>query len=151
MTNVYLSLGSNVGHKEQNVKKAISAMRAVKSIKVLKTSHLYKTKSWGYEKQQDFINAAIKIKADLSPNKLFAILKCIEAKLGRRPQEIKWGPRVIDIDILLYGSKILNNPRLKIPHPHMQERLFVLQPLAEIAPRLVHPKLKRTIKKLIKM
>jgi len=139
-----------MGNRKQNIRRSVAAMRKIKSIRVVRTSRLYETEPWGYKNQHKFINAAVKIETKLSPVQLLMIIKGIEKKLGRRPQKIKWGPRIIDIDVLLYGDEILKNGRLQIPHPEMHRRIFVLKPLSEIAPRTVHPKLKKTVKILLK-
>jgi len=150
MKTVYLALGSNIENRKQNIQSAIAMMREIKGIKVLRTSRLCETEPWGYKNQPKFINASVKIKTELAPIQLLMIIKGIEKKLGRRPQKIKWGPRIIDIDVLLYGKQIIKSGRLRIPHPEMHKRIFVLKPLAEIAPGAVHPKLKKTVKILLK-
>jgi len=149
MKTVYLALGSNLGNRRQNVLAAAALMQKIKGIKVGKISKLYETEPWGYKNQPKFINAAVEIKTELSPLQLFMILKGIEKKLGRKPQKIKWGPRIIDIDILLYGDRVIKTGRLEIPHPQMHRRIFVLRPLSEIAPDVVHPELKKSIKALL--
>lgn len=150
MKTAYLGLGSNLANKRANVRKAIQLIRTIKCLKVISVSGLYRTEPWGYKDQPSFLNAAVKIETSLSPLKLLLFLKGIEKKMGRKSHKIKWGPRIIDIDILLYGMDKLKNRTLQIPHPGMHERTFVLGPLAEIAPRAVHPVLKKTIKKLLK-
>ncbi|OIN99407.1 2-amino-4-hydroxy-6-hydroxymethyldihydropteridine diphosphokinase [Candidatus Desantisbacteria bacterium CG_4_10_14_0_8_um_filter_48_22] len=150
MKTVYLAIGSNLGNRRQNVLGAAAVMQKTKGINIKKMSKLYETEPWGYKDQPKFINAAVLAETVLAPTQLFLILKGIEKKLGRKPQKIKWGPRKIDIDILLYGDKAVETNRLRIPHPEMHRRLFVLKPLAEIAPGVTHPVLKKTIKELLK-
>lgn len=150
MKTVYLGLGSNLGSRRQNILDACAMMQKTKSIRVKKMSKLWETEPWGYKDQPRFINAAVEIETGLPPTQLFMILKGIEKKLGRRPQKVKWGPRIIDIDILLYGDETIKTSRLEIPHPKMHKRIFVLKPLAEIAPDVIHPKLKKTIKALLR-
>lgn len=117
-------------------------------IQILRRSRFYKTKPVGFINQPDFINAAVKIRTVFSPEQLLKLLKGIEKRMGR-VRVHRWGPRIIDIDVLLYGKRIVKMRGLTIPHPRMHERAFVLQPLAQIAPGLRHPLFKVTIKKLL--
>lgn len=128
---VYLSLGSNMGAKVTNIKNAVEAIGAIEGIGVIKTSSLYATEPWGKKDQAGFINAAVEIVTSLTPGQLLERLQEIEIKMGRQPSE-KWGPRIIDIDILLFGDEVLESRKLTVPHPHMRNRLFVLIPLEEI-------------------
>ena len=128
---VYLSLGSNMGAKITNIKNAVEAIGAIEGIRVIKTSSLYATEPWGKKDQAGFINAAVEIVTSLTPGQLLERLQEIEIKMGRQPSE-KWGPRIIDIDILLFGDEVLQSRKLTVPHPHMRNRLFVLIPLEEI-------------------
>jgi 2-amino-4-hydroxy-6-hydroxymethyldihydropteridine diphosphokinase len=128
---VYLSLGSNMGAKVTNIKNAVEAIGAIEGIEVIKTSSLYATEPWGKKDQEGFINAAVEIVTSLTPGQLLERLQEIEIKMGRQRSE-KWGPRIIDIDILLFGDEVLESRKLTVPHPHMRNRLFVLIPLEEI-------------------
>ncbi|MBI4835331.1 MAG: 2-amino-4-hydroxy-6-hydroxymethyldihydropteridine diphosphokinase [Planctomycetes bacterium] len=143
----YLGLGSNLGRKKYNISKAIRLMEEA-GIQILRRSRFYKTKPVGFINQPDFINAAVKIRTVFSPEQLLKLLKGIEKRMGR-VRVHRWGPRIIDIDVLLYGKRIVKMRGLTIPHPRMHERAFVLQPLAQIAPGLRHPLFKVTIKKLL--
>lgn len=143
---IYIGIGSNLGDREENCKKAIALLEQ-KGIKVLKRSTLYETEPWGFKKQPKYINMAIEAVTDLEPEELLRTLKEIEVIMGR-VTGVRWGARVIDLDILLYDDIIIKTPHLKIPHPYMQEREFVLKPLCEIAPDKVHPAFKKSIKKL---
>ena len=134
----YLSLGSNIGNRSENCKKALRELNKVDGIKLLATSNLYETRPVGYEDQANFVNMAAKIETDLSPSRLLFEMQNIEKRLGRE-KSFRWGPRIIDLDILLYGDKIINMPDLNIPHPRMNERAFVLIPLAEIGAKVKHP------------
>lgn len=145
MSNVYLSLGSNIGDRKKFLLNAIDALKA--GVGVSDVSSFYETEPWGNERQSNFINACVKVETDLSPPKLLRFIKSIESELGRSQSE-KWGPREIDIDILFYGDEIISSGGVEIPHPHMAGRAFVLVPLAEIAPQFVHPVLKKTISEL---
>lgn len=129
----YLALGANIGNTRENMRKAVTLLGEHEGIRVIKASSLYLTKPVGRENQPDFLNAVIAVETILSPRELLEACLDIEKRIGRR-RTIRWGPRVIDIDILLYDGITLDEEDLKIPHPAMLERAFVLAPLAEIAP-----------------
>lgn len=135
---VYLGLGSNMGDKAQNLAQAVDLIEQIEKIDVTQKSSLYITAPWGKTDQDEFLNQVIEIKTELTPLELLHVLQEIEIKLGRLRNE-KWGPRVIDLDILMYGEEIIDLQELKIPHPYLYERLFVLIPLQEIAPQLIFP------------
>ncbi|MCM8795244.1 MAG: 2-amino-4-hydroxy-6-hydroxymethyldihydropteridine diphosphokinase [Candidatus Omnitrophica bacterium] len=129
----YLGLGSNLGNRHKNIALAVSKIKELKRTQVIKISHLYETKPVGGPKGQGkFLNAALKIKTSLTPYKLLKALKKIERELGRSGTYIRWGPRVIDLDILFYADRFIKNKRLKIPHPKVFVREFVWRPLLEI-------------------
>jgi len=134
----YLGLGSNLGDREENIRRAISTMAEHPQIEILKVSSMYETTPVGFKDQPDFINAVVLIETSLSPRELSDTVHKIEDSLGRK-RTFRWGPRVIDIDILLYGNETIDEEGLKIPHPMMMARRFVMEPLAEIAPDLVLP------------
>ncbi|MGF7184211.1 2-amino-4-hydroxy-6-hydroxymethyldihydropteridine diphosphokinase [Desulfitispora alkaliphila] len=139
MTNkVYLSLGSNVGEKEKNILQAIELIDKNSKIRVVKQASMYKTPAIGYTDQDWFVNTALEIETELLSGELLHFLQKIELDLGR-VREQRWGPRTIDIDILLYGKKTIQTEKLTVPHPRMLERGFVLIPLMEIAPELMTP------------
>ena len=133
MVLVYISLGSNLGDRENNIKKALDKISAHPAIKVVRISSNYETDPWGHTDQPKFINAAAALETTISAKDLLNYFKKIEQELGRT-ETFKWGPRVIDIDILTYGEQTINEPDLIIPHPRMQEREFVQKPLNEIMP-----------------
>ena len=142
---VFLGLSTNIGSKEENLETALSEIEEF--AKVEKISSFYKTPPYGYKDQDDFLNMAAEISTELKAIELIVKLQEVEHKMGR-VREIKNGPRVIDIDILLYDDRIINLPDLRIPHPGIPERSFVLLPLNEIAHDLMHPFLGKTILEL---
>ena len=139
---VYLALGANLGDRLFNLRAAIGALAP--AVRVLAESHIYETPPWGYVDQPPFLNMALKAETDLSPHALLAHLKEIESGLGRAPS-FRYGPRQIDIDILFYDDLILDEDGLVIPHPRLQERAFVLVPLADLASDLRHPLFQTTV------
>jgi len=147
MAEAYIGIGSNLGNRKQNCEKAISLLTENR-ITVLKRSTMLETEPWGIKDQPKFINMAIKIDTILEPEDLLNLLKEIESAVGRT-QTFRWGPRIIDIDILLYDNLILNTNNVQIPHPGIKDRDFVLRPLAEIAPDKIHPVFRKSIKELL--
>lgn len=143
----YLGLGSNVGDREEYIEQAVFLLEKNPKIEVLKRSSDYETEAEGGKPLPPFINAALQIRTTLEPHELLEVCQEIETALGRE-REVEWGPRTIDVDILLYGDEILSNDALQIPHPLLHERLFVLLPLKEIAPQVVHPVLEKSIASL---
>ncbi|MFN3530951.1 MAG: 2-amino-4-hydroxy-6-hydroxymethyldihydropteridine diphosphokinase [Candidatus Brocadia sp.] len=146
---VYIGLGSNVGDRTRNLLSAYDHIISTEEIQPLRLSRFYETTPCGGPPQPMFLNTVLGIKTALSPHQLLERFQRIESTMGR-VRTVKWGPRNIDIDILLYGNKIVDDEHLKIPHPLMHTRLFVLEPFAEIAPNVVHPILKKTILQLYK-
>lgn len=140
----YLLLGGNLGNREANLKKAIELLND-KIGKVIASSSLYETAAWGKTDQPAFLNQAIALQTNLTALEVLDLALGIEQELGRVRKD-KWGERLIDIDLILFGDQIINIPdKLQVPHPHMQYRKFVMEPLAEIAPEVVHPILGETI------
>ncbi len=144
---VFISLGSNVGDREEYIEQAITLLRETPGIKVIRRSSNFETQPQGRKNQPLFINAAVEISTNYSPQNLLELLQGFEDTLGR-DRSLEWGPRTIDMDILLYSNELISEDNLTVPHPLMHERLFVLEPLKEIAPNVVHPILERTIKEL---
>jgi len=134
----FIGLGSNLDNPKQQINLALEAIRSHNKITILKQSKLYTTKPYGYLDQNDFINSVIKITTDLSCYELLDYLKTIEHQ-QKRLKTIHWGPRTIDLDILAFGDLIINTKSLQIPHPDLNNRLFVLQPWAEIEPNWILP------------
>ena len=135
---VYIGLGSNLGDRRANLEAAVEALAREPGVRVLRRSSLYETEPVGVADQPWFLNAALEIEAELAPGELLGTLKRIERQLGRRPGR-RWGERLIDLDLLLYGEQPVAEPDLIVPHPEMWRRLFVLMPLAELAPDLRAP------------
>ena len=142
---VYLALGSNLDNRLANLKQAVAALPPQMEVKA--KSHVYETPPWGYEDQPRFLNQVIKVITYLEPEPLLKHLKRLEVTLGRKAS-FQNGPRLIDIDILFYDDLILNTASLVIPHPRLHERGFVLLPLLDINPGLVHPANKKSVREM---
>lgn len=133
---VYIALGTNLGDRKSNLRAAVEAMPP--EVKVIAESHIYETPPWGYEDQPAFLNMVVKSVTNLEPEALLKYLKQLETELGRE-SNFRWGPRLIDLDILFYDDLVIDTPPLIIPHPRLHERGFVLAPLADVAADFVHP------------
>ncbi|MHB1154434.1 MAG: 2-amino-4-hydroxy-6-hydroxymethyldihydropteridine diphosphokinase [Eubacteriales bacterium] len=144
---VYIGLGSNLGDRQKHITKAIEMLKNTQGITVKTVSPIYETTPVGYSEQPDFLNCVVEIITSLSPYELLDACIFIENELGRK-RTMKWGPRTIDLDILFYGELLVASDRLTIPHPLLHERGFVLLPLSDIAPDMLHPKLNVSIKAL---
>ena len=149
MAKVYLGLGTNLGDKEKNLRDAIQKIEErVGNVNSL--SAFYATAPWGFQSENAFLNAAACVETTLSPRELLAVTQQIEREIGRTAKSVNhtYADRLIDIDLLMYDEQIINDPDLVLPHPLMHERRFVMEPLAEIAPDLLHPVLRETMLKL---
>jgi len=145
MALVYLGLGTNIGNKRKNMVTA-AALLAERAGDVLSLSSFYETEPWGFASENTFLNAALELETDCSPMELLRLTQQIEREMGRtQKSDGSYHDRIIDIDILLYGNEVVHHGDLVVPHPLMQQRLFVMQPLAEIAPSLVHPVLQKSM------
>jgi len=143
---VYLALGSNLGNRAANLKEALASLSPQMEVKA--KSKVYETPPWGHTEQEKFFNQVVMVKTYLEPELLLKHLKRLEVALGRKAS-FQNGPRLIDIDILFYDDLVLESPALVIPHPHVHERGFVLLPLLDIAPELVHPVKQRSVRDML--
>ena len=160
---VYLGLGSNLGKREENLAEAVRLLETsgdpkladpadggltgklgLDELEITRVSSVYETSPWGYKHQPDFLNCVLEGHTNLAPAELLKRVKEVERTVGRQPS-VRYGPRLIDVDILLYGDDIVDHPDLQIPHPRLHQRAFVLVPLAELRPGLIHPIQKTTI------
>lgn len=149
MATVYLGLGTNLGNKEANLRTAIYKLKE-RIGKQVSLSSFYETAPWGFESDHSFLNAAIGLETSLSPIEILHITQEIEKELGRTQKSVNgsYSDRLIDIDILLYDTLVLQTPELTIPHPLMTERDFVMKPLIEIAGNVIHPTRQKTLSEL---
>ena len=144
----FIGAGANLGEPVRQIRQAQDALQKSPGIKFLGASSLYRTQPMGPVEQPPFINAVFALECELGPRELLALLLEIEQNMGRVRIE-RWGPRVIDLDLLFYGEEIIKEPGLEVPHPRLHERRFVLAPLAEIAPGFVHPVIKKSVSELL--
>lgn len=148
MVIAYLGIGSNLGDKKKNLNRAIRHLKQLPRLYLHRISRFYRTRPMYVVHQPYFLNAAVKVETSIDPEDLLVAIKTIEKKIGRRSRT-RYGPRIIDIDLLLYGKKCMHTSWLQIPHKRMHERPFVLKPLNEIAPRAIHPVFKKRFKTLL--
>ncbi|QMU09938.1 2-amino-4-hydroxy-6-hydroxymethyldihydropteridine diphosphokinase [Mammaliicoccus lentus] len=148
MHTAYLGLGSNIGERELQLEQAVTFLNSEEGIKVTQVSPIYETKPVGYTEQPDFLNMCIEISTELEALDLLKVCMMVEQQLHRVRNE-RWGPRTIDIDILLYDQSVIQSPDLEVPHPRMTERAFVMVPLNDIASNVVEPISKKYIWELL--
>ena len=144
----FVSAGANLGEPVRQLRQAFDALRQSPGIKFLGTSSFYRTQPVGPVEQPPFINAVFSLECEMRPQELLALLLKVERNMGRVRKE-RWGPRVIDLDLLFCGEEIINAPGLEVPHPRLSERRFVLAPLAELGPDLVHPVIQKSVSELL--
>ena len=146
---VFISVGSNLGGKLDNCLRGIAALTESAESSLLEASRFFRTSPVDYADQDWFVNAAVKIKTSLAPLVLLDKLVSIQQQMGRKADSVRFGPRVLDLDILLYDDWVIRTPRLTIPHPRMHKRAFVLQPICDINPSIIHPVLGQTVADLL--
>ncbi|MCD6224747.1 MAG: 2-amino-4-hydroxy-6-hydroxymethyldihydropteridine diphosphokinase [Deltaproteobacteria bacterium] len=146
---VLISAGSNIGDKSGNCKKGISALIRPERAVLIKESKFYKTEPVDYTDQDWFVNCAVKISTPLEPLELLTEIKRIESEAGRKKDVVRFGPRVLDLDIIFFDDRVIESDNLIIPHPRMHQRRFVLMPICDIDPNIIHPVLKKSIRALL--
>ena len=144
MTKAHIGLGTNLGDRWANLRSALRLIADTDNVRLTRCSPVYETEPWGVADQPKYLNCVTEITTTLQPEPLLAVCKEVEQRLGRLPGP-RWGPRLIDLDILLYGSQVVHLPHLEIPHPRLHLRAFALVPLSDLAPDATHPPLGRTI------
>jgi 2-amino-4-hydroxy-6-hydroxymethyldihydropteridine diphosphokinase len=145
----FVSVGSNIGDRKANCQSGIEALAASRAVVLKAVSKFYETEPVDYVDQDWFVNAAIRVETTLSPIQLLDTLKGIEKTAGRVDSALRFGPRVLDLDIIFFDDRVMNTDRLVIPHPRMHERRFVLEPVCDIDPSVVHPVLQRSIRTIL--
>jgi 2-amino-4-hydroxy-6-hydroxymethyldihydropteridine diphosphokinase len=145
----YISVGSNLSHKLENCRNGIAALTRLSGIRLVERSRIYRTEPVDYLDQDWFVNYVVKIETDLRPLVLLTHIKTIEQAAGRKQGSIRFGPRVLDLDILLFDDVVQEDSRLTIPHPRMHKRRFVLKPICDIDPGIIHPVLRRPMQALL--
>lgn len=136
---VHISVGSNLGDALAHVRYGISRLAEHPQILLTATSAIYRTAPVDFTDQDWFVNAVLRVETSLDPHALLAVTQTVQADAGQGPKTVRFGPRILDLDLLFYGDLILDTPRLELPHPRMHKRRFVLQPICDIDPQLVHP------------
>ena len=149
MPTAYLGLGSNIGERMNFIRNALSKIEKIRDTSLIKSSSVYETEPWGVSGQDNYLNCAVEIETKLAAEDLLRELKNIEIKLGRQENK-KWSEREIDIDLLFYGNEIISKENMKVPHLQIENRKFVLIPLSEIAPQLIHPVFRKNMTELLK-
>lgn len=145
----FLMLGSNIGDRAGYLKEAVEAIANLEGSEVRRVSSVYETEPWGKKDQGMFLNQVVEVETELEPRELLTACQKIEKTLGRKREEC-WGPRTVDIDILLYGENVIDEETMKVPHPLLSERRFVLVPLAEVVPEVSIPGLGETVRNVLK-
>jgi 2-amino-4-hydroxy-6-hydroxymethyldihydropteridine diphosphokinase len=145
----FLMLGSNIGDRDRYLKEAVEAIANLEGSEVRRVSSVYETEPWGKKDQGMFLNQVVEVETELEPRELLTACQKIEKTLGRKREE-HWGPRTVDIDILLYGESVIDEETIKVPHPHLSGRRFVLVPLAEVVPEVSIPGLGETVSNVLK-
>jgi 2-amino-4-hydroxy-6-hydroxymethyldihydropteridine diphosphokinase len=149
MNRVFIGIGSNEGDRLEAIFRAVRALADVEGVRVVQMAIITETDPVGGPPQGPYLNTVVEIETGRSPQALLGTLKEIEQRLGRRPSTERWGPRVIDLDLLLYGDRVIEEAELTVPHPRMHERRFVLEPLCQLASDLIHPRLRQPVETLL--
>ncbi len=144
-----VGLGSNLGERDALLRGAVARLGVRADVRVVRTSALRTTAPVGGPPQPDYRNGAVLVETTLGPRELLGVLTAVESDLGRTRDAVRWGPRTLDLDLLLLGTEVVHEPGLDVPHPRMAERRFVLEPAAEVAPGMRHPELDRTVAELL--
>jgi 2-amino-4-hydroxy-6-hydroxymethyldihydropteridine diphosphokinase len=146
---VFISVGSNIGNRLRNCKNGISALAALARVERMQVSPFYQTEPVDYTDQHWFANAAVRVYTDIEPFVLLRRLKDIQCDAGQKEKRVRFGPRILDLDIVLYADRVLHSEALTIPHPRMHKRHFVLRPICDIDPQVIHPVFKKTVGELL--
>lgn len=149
MSRAFIGLGSNIGDRLALIDQAAKALAATRGAQLIQMAGIRETDPVGGPPQGKFLNTVIELDTPLTLHQLFTSLQAIERDLGRQPSSERWGPRPIDLDLLLYDSQVVQEPFLTVPHPRLHERRFVLEPLAELAPDIIHPIMRQTMRQLL--
>ena len=149
MSRAFIGIGSNEGDRLQAISRAVQFLGATSGMRVTQLATIQETAPVGGPPQGPYLNTIVELQTELPPHELLAALQRIEWLLGRRPSEQRWGPRPMDLDVLLYDDRVSQDPELTLPHPRLHERRFVLEPLAQLAPDLIHPVLREPIRVLL--
>jgi 2-amino-4-hydroxy-6-hydroxymethyldihydropteridine diphosphokinase len=149
MSQVFIGIGSNEGDRLEQISRAVQALGTSPGIRLVQMATIVETEPMGGPSQSPYLNTVVELETTRAPSELLTALKDIERRLGRLPSVVRCSPRPIDLDVLLYDDQLIQQPNLIIPHPRMAERRFVLEPLAQLAPELIHPILKQPISQLL--
>ena len=149
MSRVFIGVGSNEGDRLQHISNAVKALGATAGVAVTQMATIIETEPIGGPPQGPYLNTVVELETAVSPADLLKTLKAIEQRLGRKPSAERWGPRPIDLDLLLYDDRVIETSDLTVPHPRLHERRFVLEPLAQLAPQVIHPLVNQTIGELL--